>query len=69
MNFSIASMRRIFRKNSDKRISHESARKLGTITENTGLEISQKAMEYAEQDGRKTVREVDMKKAIRDFRR
>lgn len=68
MEFSTKAMKRMLKNNGSKRVATESAETLGQYLENYGSEIAEKAVQHANLDGRETVREVDVEKALKDFR-
>lgn len=57
-------MKAIIDQNTEKRVSEESAKKLGEVLDEWSTEIGEEAVEIAAKDGRKTVRAEDIKKAI-----
>ena len=59
-------MKEVIKANSGKRVSKSSAKELSTDLESKGKEISQKALEIAEEKGRVTIRAEDIREAIRD---
>ncbi|WEL23577.1 histone [Candidatus Nanohalovita haloferacivicina] len=65
MEFSIYRMKQVLKGETDKRVSEEAARALGDQMDEHGIEIASRAKEYAEEAGRKTVRAVDIRKALR----
>lgn len=64
--FSISAMKRIFKENSDKRVSEDSAVELRDILEEKGMDISQLAIEKAESEGLKTVRPEHVREAVKE---
>ena len=62
--FSTSAMKRVIRSQSDKRVSKDSAKLLNSELEGRAEEVSELAIEHAEEDGRMTVREEDVRKAI-----
>lgn len=66
MEFSIRSMRQIFKSNTGKRISEDAAGELGEFLDSWAEEIGSEAVEVAEEDSRSTVRAEDIKKVLRN---
>lgn len=64
MEFSIQAIKRLIRGNCNKRVSREAAEELETELQMYGSTVSQVAQEFAEKDGRKTVRAGDIKDAL-----
>ncbi len=60
-------LERIIRRNGADRVSKKAAKKLALVLEEYGMEISRKAMEFAHENNRKTVRKEDIKKAIKEM--
>jgi histone H3/H4 len=58
-------LERIIRRNGAERVSKRAAKKLALVLEEYGIEISQRAMKFAHEDNRKTVRKEDITKAIK----
>lgn len=65
MEFSISKMKQIIKNQSDKRVSEDSAEALREILEMFAGDISEEAIALAREDGRKTVRAEDVRKALR----
>lgn len=65
-NFSITTMKKALKKETSKRVSKDAADKLGEILENEGTELAEEAEKIAEEDGRETVRQSDIKQALRN---
>ena len=61
--FTIAPIRRLLKKAGDLRISEEAANDLRKCIGEYGLKLAEYAVEYAQQDDRKTVLERDIWKA------
>lgn len=59
-------MKEMIKSRTTKRVSDEAAKELNNDLENHGYDIGLKAKEYAEKDGRKTVRGEDIRKAIKE---
>lgn len=68
MEFSINKMKEVFKQVGDKRVSEDSAKALNDILEDVGGEISDRAIEIAEENGRKTVRAEDVREALSEFK-
>lgn len=68
-NFSLNSLKSIIKSETDKRVSDDSAIELGQEIERFGIEVSQRAEEIARWQGRKTVRDEDIKEALRRIER
>jgi len=66
--FSTRSMNQVLKTQTDKRISDDAADLLGDEMTETGIKISEKAIEIAEENGRITVRASDIREAIRSFK-
>lgn len=64
MEFSIYRMKQVLKGETDKRVSEEAAEVLGDEMDAYGEEIASKAIEAAADDGRKTVRAEDIRKAL-----
>jgi len=56
---------RIIRKAGGQRVSESAARELAEILEEKGIEIASEAVELTEHAGRKTVRDEDIRLAVR----
>lgn len=65
MEFSIYRMKQVLKGETDKRVSEDAATALGEQMDEKGEEIAEKAVEAAKEDGRKTVRAEDIRKALR----
>lgn len=66
MEFSIYRMKQVLKGETDKRVSEEAATALGGQMDERGEEIAKMAVEAAEEDGRKTVRAEDIRKALKN---
>jgi histone H3/H4 len=66
MEFSIRSMRQIFKSNTTKRVSEDAAEELGEFLDNWAEEVGEEAAEVAEEKGRATVRAEDIRDVLRD---
>lgn len=64
MEFSIAKMKEIMKSQGDKRVSEDSADELRNILEMFAGDVSEEAIAIAKEDGRKTVRAEDIRKAL-----
>lgn len=58
-------LERLIRKGGAERVSKAAARELATLMEEYAVEIAKKALEYAYEDNRKTVRREDIRRAIK----
>jgi len=65
MEFSISKMKEMIKSEGDKRVSEDSAKKLGELLETFAGDLAEEAVAVAEEDGRKTVRAEDVKAALR----
>jgi histone H3/H4 len=65
MEFSISKMKQIIKENSNKRVSEGSAEELREVLEMYAGDIAEEAIAVAKDDGRKTVRGEDIRKALR----
>ncbi|KXA99299.1 histone [candidate division MSBL1 archaeon SCGC-AAA259M10] len=61
----IASVDRIIRRVGGQRVSESAARELAEVLEEKGMEIANEATTLAEHAGRKTVRDEDIRLAMR----
>jgi histone H3/H4 len=66
MEFSIYRMKQVLKGETDKRVAEDAATALGEQLDERGIEIAKKAVEAAKEDGRKTVRAEDIRKALRN---
>ena len=64
--FTIAPIRRLLKKAGDLRINEEAANALRECIGEYGAKIAEKAVKYAQDDGRKTVLERDIWKAAEE---
>lgn len=64
MEFSIRKMKQVLRQHTDLRVSKDSAEEFSQDLEMHGHGVAMKAIDYAEKNGRVTVRESDIRKAI-----
>jgi histone H3/H4 len=65
MEFSVSKMKEMIKNEGDKRVSENSAEKLGDILETFAGDVAEEAVAVAKEDGRKTVRAEDIKSALR----
>lgn len=65
MEFSTSKMKEIFKSQGNKRVSEDSAEELATVLETFAGDVAEEAIAIAKEDGRKTVREEDIKQALR----
>jgi len=65
MEFSTAKMKEIFKSEGSKRVSENSAEELAEILETFAGDVAEEAIAVAEEDNRKTIREGDIKEALR----
>lgn len=66
MEFSIRSMRQIFKGNTSKRVSEDAAVELGEFLDVWTSDIGEEAVEVAEEDDRSTVRAEDIREVLRN---
>lgn len=66
MEFSIRSMKMMIQENTEKRVSEDSASALGSFLDEWGTDVAEEATQIAEDKGRKTVRTVDIKEALKN---
>ncbi len=64
MEFSVSKMKEMIKNQGDKRVSEDSAKELGETLEMFAGDIAEEAIAIAEEDGRKTVREEDIREAL-----
>ncbi|MEF8880500.1 MAG: histone [Candidatus Nanohaloarchaea archaeon] len=65
MEFSKAKMKELLKSSSDKRISEDASRELGEVLEMFAGDVAEEAIAVAKEDGRKTLRKEDVRKALR----
>ena len=65
MEFSISKMKQIIKEESNKRVSEDSAEELRSVLERFAGDVAEEAIALAEEDGRKTVRDEDIRQALR----
>lgn len=65
MEFSKASMKRMIKSQTDKRVSEDAALELGDILETFAGDVAEEAIAVAKEDDRKTVRREDIREALR----
>lgn len=66
MEFSTSAIHDLIKSQGDKRVSEDAAQKLGQILERFGGDIAEEAIALAEEDSRQTVRNQDVKNALKD---
>lgn len=64
MEFSISKMKEIIKSQGDKRVSEGSADELRNVMERFAGDVAEEAIAIAEEDGRKTVRDSDIREAL-----
>jgi histone H3/H4 len=64
MEFSVAKMKDMIKSQGDKRVSEEGAEELGNVIERFAGDVAEEAIAIAEEKGRKTVREEDIREAL-----
>ncbi len=64
MEFSISKMKEIIKSQGDKRVSEDSADELRNVMERFAGDVAEEAIAIAEEDGRKTVRDSDIREAL-----
>ena len=69
MEFSIRSMRQVFKSNTTKRVSEDAAKELGDFLDEWAVDVSEKAIEVAKEDGRQTVRAEDVRQVLRNMKK
>jgi DNA-binding protein len=62
-----AQMRELIKKHGIVRVTSDAANLFAEVLETIGVRISKEAISITEHDGRKTVRETDIKKAVKSF--
>ncbi|PSG99974.1 MAG: histone [Nanohaloarchaea archaeon SW_4_43_9] len=65
MELSISKMKEMVKNQGDKRVSEDAAEELGQILELFAGDLAEESVAVAEEDGRKTVRGEDVKKALK----
>ncbi|PSH01307.1 MAG: histone [Nanohaloarchaea archaeon QH_8_44_6] len=65
MELSISRMKEMIKNQGDKRVSEDAAEELGQILELFAGDLAEESVAVAEEDGRKTVRGEDVKKALK----
>jgi histone H3/H4 len=65
MEFSVSKMKEMIKNQGNKRVSEDSAKKLGDVLETFAGDVAEEAVAVAEEYGRKTVRAEDIKAALR----
>ncbi|MFB6213901.1 MAG: histone [Candidatus Nanohaloarchaea archaeon] len=64
MEFSISKMKELIKSEGDKRVSRDSAEEMRKVLEMFAGDVAEEAIAIARQDGRKTVRAEDIRKAL-----
>lgn len=64
MEFSISKMKEVIKSQGDKRVSEDSAEKLGNVLETFAGDVSEEAIAVAKDNDRKTVRAEDIREAL-----
>lgn len=64
MEFSVAKMKDMIKTQGDKRVSEDGAEELGQVLEMFAGDVAEEAIAIAEEKGRKTVREEDIRDAL-----
>jgi|TARA_B100001245_G_C22520426_1_gene262322 histone H3/H4 len=64
----LAAIYRIIKKAGAQRIGDDAVEELQRSLEKTGIEISQKAIEYSNHAGRKTIKSSDIKLALKSIK-
>lgn len=57
-------MKELIKSQGDKRVSEDSAQELGKVLERFAGDVAEEAIAVAREDGRKTVRAEDIRKAL-----
>lgn len=65
MEFSISKMKEMIKSQGDKRVSEDSAEELRALLETFAGDVAEEAIAIAREDGRKTVREEDIREALK----
>lgn len=66
MEFSVRAMKKKIKSQTGKRVSEDAANELGLLLENYGKELTEDAKKFAQDDGRQTIRDDDIKQALRN---
>lgn len=69
MEFSISKMKEVIRSASNKRVSRDAANELNDELEIYGEDVAERAIKIADERGRKTVRQNDIRDAINEVKR
>lgn len=69
MALSSPTVERLIRKSGAERVSREASRELAKFLEERAVKVSKKAMKYAEEENRKTIRRQDIRKAVKELRK
>lgn len=65
MEFSKAKMKELLKSTTDKRVSEDASQELGDVLEMFAGDVAEEAIAVAKEDGRKTLRKEDVRKALR----
>lgn len=65
MEFSVAKMKEIIKRNSGKQVSKDAAEELGQTLEMFAGDVAEEALAVAKDNGRKTVRDEDVQEALK----
>lgn len=65
MEFSKAKMKELLKSSTDKRISEDASQELGDVLEMFAGDVAEEAIAVAKENGRKTLRKEDIRKALR----
>jgi histone H3/H4 len=65
MEFSKAKMKELLKSSTDKRISEDASQELGDVLEMFAGDVAEEVIAVAKEDGRKTLRKEDVRKALR----
>ncbi len=69
MALSSPTVERLIRKSGAERVSREASRELAKFLEERAVKVSEKAMKYAEEENRKTIRRQDIRKAVKELKK
>jgi histone H3/H4 len=64
--FSLSKGREILKSETDKRVSADAAEEINSELQRYGKKVAESAIRHARMDGRKTVRAVDIRGALRE---
>ncbi|MFB6181020.1 MAG: histone [Candidatus Nanohalobium sp.] len=65
MEFSVAKMKDMVKEQGEKRVSEDGAEELGNVLERFAGDIAEEAIAIADEDDRKTVRDEDIREALK----